>query len=76
MPNRGQKVNNIINVAISSNYSKFVIYLYCLFIRSTMSKRSKEYIKKLLIAGVGKRPTVWVCHSMGGLLVKKMLVDG
>ncbi|XP_024222469.1 protein SERAC1 [Bombus impatiens] len=43
--------------------------------KNTMGKRSKEYIKKLLIAGVGKRPTVWVCHSMGGLLVKKMLVD-
>ncbi|KAK9310319.1 hypothetical protein QLX08_000325 [Tetragonisca angustula] len=43
--------------------------------KSTMGERSKEYIKKLLIAGVGKRPTIWVCHSMGGLLVKKMLVD-
>lgn len=41
-----------------------------------MAGRSEEYIKKLLTAGIGKRPMIWVCHSMGGLLVKKMLVDG
>ncbi|XP_017887632.1 protein SERAC1-like isoform X3 [Ceratina calcarata] len=43
--------------------------------RVTMYERSKEYVKKLLTAGVGQRPTIWVCHSMGGLLVKKMLVN-
>lgn len=41
-----------------------------------MAGRSEEYIKKLLTAGIGKRPMIWVCHSMGGLLIKKMLVDG
>lgn len=43
--------------------------------KATMAGRSEEYIKKLLTAGIGKRPMIWVCHSMGGLLVKKMLVD-
>ena len=43
--------------------------------KTTMGERSGEYIEKLLTAGIGKRPTIWVCHSMGGLLVKKMLVD-
>ncbi|OAD56460.1 Protein SERAC1 [Eufriesea mexicana] len=42
---------------------------------TTMGGRSKEYIKKLLTAGIGKRPMIWVCHSMGGLLVKRMLVN-
>lgn len=43
--------------------------------KTTMSERSEEYMKKLLTAGVGKRPVIWVCHSMGGLLVKRMLVN-
>lgn len=40
-----------------------------------MDGRSEEFINKLILAGVGKRPIVWICHSMGGLIVKKMLVE-
>ncbi|CAK9797149.1 Protein SERAC1 [Anthophora quadrimaculata] len=43
--------------------------------KTTMGERSNEYVQKLLTAGVGKRPTIWVCHSMGGLLAKQMLVN-
>ncbi|XP_025158727.1 protein SERAC1 isoform X2 [Harpegnathos saltator] len=43
--------------------------------KSTIKERSQEYINKLLMANVGQRPLVWVSHSMGGLLVKKMLVE-
>ncbi|XP_076619639.1 protein SERAC1 [Colletes latitarsis] len=42
---------------------------------TTMSERSTEYTEKLITAGIGTRSTIWVCHSMGGLLVKKMLID-
>uniref|UniRef100_A0A3P8TGX2 Protein SERAC1 n=1 Tax=Amphiprion percula TaxID=161767 RepID=A0A3P8TGX2_AMPPE len=43
--------------------------------RKSLAYRSQELIKKLKQAGVGERPVVWVAHSMGGLLVKKMLMD-
>lgn len=43
--------------------------------RKSLAYRSQELLKKLLEAGVGQRPVVWVAHSMGGLLVKKMLLD-
>uniref|UniRef100_A0A8C6UJP3 Protein SERAC1 n=1 Tax=Neogobius melanostomus TaxID=47308 RepID=A0A8C6UJP3_9GOBI len=43
--------------------------------RKSLACRSQELLKKLLQAGVGERPVVWVAHSMGGLLVKKMLLD-
>lgn len=43
--------------------------------RKSLAYRSGELLKKLKQAGVGERPLVWVAHSMGGLLVKKMLLD-
>ncbi|KAM6915699.1 protein SERAC1 [Xenentodon cancila] len=43
--------------------------------RKSLAYRSKELLKKLKLAGIGERPVVWVAHSMGGLLVKKMLLD-
>ncbi|XP_030628325.1 protein SERAC1 [Chanos chanos] len=43
--------------------------------RKSLAYRSRELLNKLKAAGVGDRPVVWVAHSMGGLLVKKMLLD-
>uniref|UniRef100_A0A8B9L4Q7 Protein SERAC1 n=1 Tax=Astyanax mexicanus TaxID=7994 RepID=A0A8B9L4Q7_ASTMX len=43
--------------------------------RKSLVYRSGELLKKLKAAGVGERPVIWVAHSMGGLLVKKMLLD-
>ncbi|XP_076248337.1 protein SERAC1 [Calliopsis andreniformis] len=65
----------VIGVNYDSNLSMWTPACPIEGIKTTMSERSGEYIGKLLTAGIGRRPTIWVCHSMGGLLVKKMLVD-
>ncbi|XP_072358781.1 protein SERAC1 isoform X3 [Scyliorhinus torazame] len=43
--------------------------------RKSLAYRGRELLTKLKAAGVGDRPVVWIAHSMGGLLVKKMLLD-
>ncbi|XP_061480230.1 protein SERAC1 isoform X2 [Rhineura floridana] len=43
--------------------------------RESLAYKSAELLKKLRAAGIGDRPLVWLSHSMGGLLVKKMLLD-
>ncbi|XP_059148658.1 protein SERAC1-like [Physella acuta] len=44
--------------------------------KRTIEGRSREIIQKLLQAGVGSRPIIWVGHSMGGLLIKKIISLG
>lgn len=44
--------------------------------KTNLEERSNEFIEKLIKSGLGKRPIVWITHSMGGLLVKNMLSKG
>ncbi|KAK4882797.1 hypothetical protein RN001_006116 [Aquatica leii] len=41
--------------------------------KATIEERSDEFLSKLLAAGVGERPIIWITHSMGGLIVKNLL---
>lgn len=41
----------------------------------TLRQRSAQLLSDLMASHVGRRPIVWITHSMGGLLVKQMLVD-
>uniref|UniRef100_A0A4X2LSH2 Protein SERAC1 n=1 Tax=Vombatus ursinus TaxID=29139 RepID=A0A4X2LSH2_VOMUR len=63
----------IISVEYDTNLSDW--RAKCPVERKSIAYRSHELLRKLRAAGVGDRPMIWVSHSMGGLLVKKMLVD-
>ncbi|KZC14051.1 PREDICTED: protein SERAC1-like [Dufourea novaeangliae] len=65
----------VIGVNYDSNLSMWTPLCPIEGMKATLRERSEEYIGKLVTAGIGTRQTIWVCHSMGGLLVKKMLVD-
>lgn len=42
----------------------------------TLDDHSDLLMKKLIDAGLGDKPIVWIAHSMGGLIVKNMLCKG
>jgi len=42
---------------------------------SDLSYSSLEILKKLKQAKVGNRPTVFITHSLGGLITKQMMID-
>jgi len=43
--------------------------------KQNLEERSEDMLAKLVEAGVGSRPVIFVGHSMGGLIIKKMLVS-
>jgi len=43
--------------------------------KQSLEERSEDMLWKLRQAGVGTRPVIFVGHSMGGLIIKKMLVN-
>lgn len=47
-----------------------------IFSHRTLEGRTEKLMHQLLAIGIGDRPIIFLAHSMGGLLVKNMLVAG
>ncbi|CAB3399577.1 unnamed protein product [Caenorhabditis bovis] len=43
--------------------------------KHSIQSRADRFKNQLRDAGIGKRPTVFICHSMGGLLAKRLILD-
>ena len=43
--------------------------------RTNLADRSADILERLKASGVGRRPTIFVGHSLGGLIIKRMLVS-
>ncbi|XP_025993627.2 protein SERAC1 isoform X3 [Solenopsis invicta] len=65
----------IIGVNYGTSLSMWTPFCPIESMKSTIKERSEEFVTKLTMANVGQRPLIWVAHSMGGLLIKKMLVE-
>ncbi|VUZ40464.1 unnamed protein product [Hymenolepis diminuta] len=38
-----------------------------------IDQRARDILQQLLLAGVGRRPIIWVAHSAGGILTKELI---
>ncbi|XP_077259175.1 protein SERAC1 isoform X1 [Temnothorax americanus] len=65
----------IIGVNYGTSLSMWTPFCPIESMKSTIKERSEEFVTKLTTANVGQRPLIWVAHSMGGLLIKQMLVE-
>uniref|UniRef100_A0A336M9E7 Protein SERAC1 n=1 Tax=Culicoides sonorensis TaxID=179676 RepID=A0A336M9E7_CULSO len=65
---------------IGLNYESSLTQWYgtncpCLKDSSKLIPRATEFLNKIVKAGVGQRPIVWIGHSMGGLIIKSIIVQ-
>jgi len=55
---------------------RYLIVVVCVPSQRTLEGRTDKLMNQLLAIGIGDRPIIFLAHSMGGLLVKNILVAG
>ncbi|KAH0952241.1 hypothetical protein HN011_003545 [Eciton burchellii] len=65
----------IIGINYNTSLSMWTPFCPIESMKSTIKERSENLLTRLRMANLGQRPLVWVGHSMGGLLIKRMLVE-
>ena len=51
-------------------YFPLLCFIWIIFVTTQF----EDMLTSLMMAGVGSRPVIFVGHSMGGLIIKKMLL--
>jgi tetratricopeptide (TPR) repeat protein len=62
----------------SPTRSRGLSRLFCLGSKTpghtmALTERAREVLTRFTLSGLGQRPLIFICHSMGGLLVKQLL---
>lgn len=70
-----QKMYYYLNNLLVFSKCELILIMYFSSHR-TLEGRTEKLMKQLLAVGIGDRPIIFLAHSMGGLLVKNMLVAG
>ncbi|KAG8196298.1 hypothetical protein JTE90_023850 [Oedothorax gibbosus] len=65
----------IISVDYNSSVSKWKAECPQQEEKDSIDAKANTLMEKLLLSNVGEKPIIWITHSMGGLLVKQLLLQ-
>jgi len=65
----------VLSVQYDSSLSEWLLTCPAEKERYSLDNQAKQIKEKLEKCNIGERPVIWVAHSMGGLIVKKLLMS-